>query len=62
MVTLNFLILLNKAFLFVIQMHIYLVMQLLEEVDFILQGLHLPLKVQSGEGSIVHILHGHIDS
>lgn len=42
--------------------NIYLVMQLLEEVDFILQGLHLPLQVQSGEGSIVHILHGHIDS
>lgn len=42
--------------------NIYLVMQLLEEVDFILQGLHLPLKVQSGEGSIVHILHGHIGS
>lgn len=37
-------------------------MQLLEEVNFILQGLHLPLKVQSGEGGIVHVLHGHIDS
>lgn len=42
--------------------NIYLIMQLFKEVDFILQGLHLPLQVQSGEGSIVHILHGHIGS
>lgn len=35
-------------------------MQFLEEVDFILQGLHLSLQVQSCQGSIVHILYGHI--
>lgn len=31
-------------------------MQLLEEVYFLLERLDLPLQVQSGEGSVVHIL------
>lgn len=31
-------------------------MQLLEEVYFILEWLYFPLQVQSGEGSIVHVL------
>lgn len=34
----------------------YLIMQFLEEVYFVLEGFHLPLQVQSGKGSIVHIL------
>ncbi len=37
-------------------------MQLLEEVDFILEWLYLSLQVQSGEGSIVHILRRDTDS
>lgn len=34
----------------------YLIMQLLEEVYFLLKWFHLPLQVQSGKRSIVHIL------
>lgn len=34
----------------------YLFMQLLEEVYFLLKWFHLSLQVQSGKGSIVHIL------
>lgn len=37
-------------------------MQLLEEVDFLLEGLYLPLQVQSGKGSIVYILCRDTDS
>lgn len=40
----------------------YLIMQLFEEVDFLLQRVHLPLEVQSSEGSIVHILCHDTDS
>lgn len=36
-------------------------MQLLEEVDFLLEWLHFPLQVQSGEGSVVHILYDNTD-
>ncbi|TNN78804.1 hypothetical protein EYF80_010974 [Liparis tanakae] len=34
----------------------HLFVQLLEEDDFLLEGLHLPFQVQSGEGGVVHVL------
>jgi len=34
----------------------HLVVQLLEEDDFLLEGLHFPFQVQSGEGGVVHVL------